>query len=232
MRTFFIFILFFLNTILVFSQSNTTSSDTTSSSTSTNNDGIDSKIEFERPFNMFAAAGASVLLSNHYSASISPVDYTVQFEKTFPIVTRFSFGLIWNPLPDKSPGYDAKYFRNKKFNDAYKANRKNLAVALLINVFQLSYSSSNFDSSSPIDVGFGLGYRSANFAILGTLELTPLRTPRTFFFNQYFNKDKQLVLFGNKEPVRSIGSEDNSLFYSKINPSIGVKIAYAFTKSK
>lgn len=186
-------------------------------------------VEWERPINFFAAAGASYMYGNHYSVAVSPVDNTVQFERTFPVLTRFSLGLVWNPLPDKDSNYVNKYFAEKKFYPAYKVARKHLAVALLINVFQLSYSN-DFNASSPIDVGFGVGYRNENFLILGTLELTPLRTPRTYFIDQYINKNLPLILSGSTEPIRTISTDDNALFTNKIFPSIGLKIAYSFTK--
>ena len=187
------------------------------------------EVEWERPFNFFAAAGASFMFGNHYNVAVSPIDNTFQFERTFPVLTRFSLGLVWNPIPEKGENYVDSFIENKKLYPAYKALRKHLAVALLINIFQLSYSN-DFNVSSPIDVGFGLGYRNSNFLILGTIELTPLRTPRDYFINQYKDKDLPLILSGSAEPVRTISIDDNSLFIKRIFPSIGLKIAYSFTK--
>jgi hypothetical protein len=186
-------------------------------------------LEWERPFNFFAAAGASYMFGDHYNVTISPIDYSVQFEETFPILTRFSLGLVWNPLPEEE---ELDTFLVKRRRDEYyKIARKHLAVALLINVFQLSYTN-DFNSSSPIDVGFGLGYRNSNFLILGTLELTPLRTPRTYFIEQYKDKNLPLILSGSTEPVRTISTDDDALFMNRVFPSIGIKIAYSFTKKK
>jgi hypothetical protein len=185
--------------------------------------------EWERPLNFFAAAGASYMFGNHYSVTVSPVDNTVQFEQTFSILTRFSLGLVWNPIPAKESLQD---FLDKRNRDKYyKIAREHLAVALLINVFQLSYAN-DFNSSSPIDVGFGIGYRDSNFLILGTIELTPLRTPRAYFVDQYKDKNLPLILSGSSEPVRTISVDDNALFTNKIFPSIGLKIAYSFTTQK
>ncbi|KEO72234.1 hypothetical protein [Anditalea andensis] len=186
-------------------------------------------VEWERPFNFFAAAGASYLFGNHYSVAVSPIDNTIQFDKTFPIITRFSLGLVWNPIPEEE---DVKTFLDKRRRDQYyKVARKHLAVALLINVFQMSYSN-EFNSSSPIDVGFGIGYRSSNFLILGTVELTPIRTPRTYFENQFRDRNMPLVLSGSTEPIRTISVDDNALFMNRIFPSLGIKMAYSFTKQK
>jgi hypothetical protein len=187
--------------------------------------------EWERPFNFFAAAGASLMFGDHYDVTVSPIDNSVQFETTFPIITRFSLGLVWNPIAEKDEDYILAFLDKRKIYPTIKAARKHLAVALLVNVFQLSYSN-DFNSGSPIDVGFGIGYRSSNFLILGTLELTPLRTPRTYFIDQFKDKDVPLILSGSTEPVRSISIDDNAIFVNRVFPSIGVKIAYSFTKQK
>lgn len=185
--------------------------------------------EWERPFNFFAAAGASFMFGDHYTVAVSPIDRTLQFEKTFPLLTRFSLGLVWNPLTKDETA--SSFQNNKLFDKAYKIARNHLAVALLVNVLQLSFSS-EFSSSNPIDVGFGLGYRNKNFLILWTIELTPLRTPRQYIQNQYLDKNLTMTLAGAKEPVTTLNLEDNSIFVSKIFPSIGVKVAYSFSKEQ
>ena len=169
------------------------------------------------------------MFGNHYNVAVSPSDYSLQFEKTFPILTRFSLGLVWNPIPKEE---DLQTFLEKRRRNAYyKVAREHLAIALLINVFQLSYTN-DFNSSSPIDVGFGIGYRSSNFLVLGTIELTPLRTPRTYFKEQYQDKNIPLILSGSTEPVRSISIDDNAIFMNRVFPSIGLKLAYSFTDQK
>lgn len=194
-----------------------------------------SKEDFERPFNFFAAAGAAVRFGDLYNVTVSPIDYTVQFEDVFPIHTRFSMGLVWNPFPDYSEENIKEYLKFKKGGLAdrtAKAARNHAAVALLVNIAQLSFASGEINTTSPIDVGFGLGYRNDKFLILGTLEFTPMRAPRKYFIDDFRDTDKTLVLSGAQEPVRTISIEDDTLFTNKIFVSIGVKVAYAFTKSK
>jgi hypothetical protein len=194
--------------------------------------GKEVEIEFERPFNFFAAAGASYRFGNRYDVTISPVDYTVQFEEVSPLVTRFSLGLVWNPFPDKSEE-NVSLFRTKvKSNPEYKADRQNWAVALLINVFQLGFTAETINTSSPIDVGFGIGYRKSNLLILGTLEFTPMRTTRKYFEDQFNEQNKQLIPAEATEPVRSISSDDDTIFTDKIYFLLGIKIAYAFSKKQ
>jgi len=190
----------------------------------------DDTIQFEKPLNFFASAGAAYRIGNQYNVAVSPVDYSVQFEEVYPIVTRFSLGLVWNPFPNKKEDYLIEYKKRKNLGLVHEAARRHLAVALLINIFQLGYSSGDFSANAPIDVGFGLGYRKSNFLILGTIDFTPESTPRKFFIDQYHNQSKQLILAGNTEPIRTISSDNSSLFTKRIFPSVGIKIAYTFAK--
>jgi len=189
-------------------------------------------VPFEKPFNFFAAAGVSYRIGIQYNVTISPIDYTVQFQEINPVITRFSLGLVWNPIKNISEKNIKRYIKNKKTQFAAKAIRSYFAVALLVNVFQLAYSSDDFSTSTPVDVGFGIGYRNSNFLILFTAEFTPVRMPRQYFIDDYNDKNKQLILSGNSEPERTINLNDNSIFFDKIFPSFGVKIAYAFSGKK
>jgi len=192
------------------------------------------EIQFERPFNFFSAAGASYMFGDQYSVVISPIDNTVQFQKNYHLITRFSLGLVWNPIPENGDSAMVTWIKKSKnksmFKETYKAARKHFAVALLVNVFQLGYSSKDINTSSPIDVGFGIGWRNSNFLILGTIEFTPVRTPRSYFVNQFKDKNQAFIMAGSTEPVKSIDINDNSIFMDRVFPSIGVKIAYTFSK--
>ena len=115
---------------------------------------------------------------------------------------------------------------------AYKAARRHAAVALLVNIAQLSFSSGEVNATSPIDVGLGVGYRNDNFLILGTLEMTPFRNPRNYFTETFKDKNKQLILPGTMEPVRNLSIDDGSIFIDRVFISIGIKIAYAFSGTK
>ncbi len=223
MKRIFFTILFSSRLIALFGQNDTTSTKTPN----------EKDIEFERPFNFFAAAGASYMFSgDQYTVAISPYDNTIQFEKTFPILTRFSLGLVWNPLPNLSEANKEIYRKNKLILAGYEAARRHFAAALLVNVFQLGFSSDQINTNSPIDVGFGIGFRNENFLVLGTLEFTPIRTPRQYFLDKFKDKNLPLILAGSQEPVKSISVDDNTIFVNRIFPSIGIKIAYSFSKAK
>lgn len=220
MKKFSVFYLVLFISSCLYSQPDTVSSEDNESK---------SDFKWEKPFNIFASAGAAYQFGSQYNVTISPIDNTVQFEQIFPVITRFSLGLVWNPFPDKRKKTISEFKLLKKMGSENEIIRRHLAVALLINIFKLGYSSGDFNSSSPIDVGFGMGYRNKKFLVLGTLDLTPSRTPRKYFYDQFYNNNKPLVLAGSTEPLKTIDIDDNSLFIDKIFISIGIKIAYTFT---
>jgi hypothetical protein len=187
------------------------------------------KIIYERPFNAFISAGINVRIGDNYNVAISPVDNTVQFEKISPLNSGVSTGLVWNPFTFPYKTYD---YKGQAKDWHYECKRHPFAIALLINVFKLSFSDEQANTTSPIDVGFGLGYRKDNFLILLTTEFTPIRQPRQYFIDGYKDKNLPLILANSSEPVRTISSDDNSLFVTKLYPSIGLKIAYSFGKKK
>jgi hypothetical protein len=187
------------------------------------------EIIYERPFNAFISAGINVRIGDNYNVAISPVDNTVQFEKISPLNSGVSTGLVWNPFTFPYKVYD---YKGQEKDWHYEYKRHPFAIALLINVFKLSFSDEQANTTSPIDVGFGLGYRKDNFLILLTTEFTPIRQPRQYFIDGYKDKNLPLILANSSEPVRTISSDDNSLFVTKLYPSIGLKIAYSFGKKK
>ncbi len=187
-------------------------------------------MEFERPFNFFVAAGAAGRFGDHYSVTISPIDNTVQFEEAFPIITRFSLGAVYNPVAKKKEDVRKEYIETKRADASFKQSRGTLAVALLANVFELGFTQSDINTTSLIDVGFGIGYRKDDFLVLATVEFTPTRTPREYFIDDFKDKDQTLILNNTMEPVQTISTDDDALFVNRIFASVGIKIAYAFTK--
>lgn len=183
------------------------------------------KVVSERPFNTFISAGINVYTSDIYNVAVSPIDNTVQFEKVSRLNSGISMGLVWNPL--RAP-YKVYEYKGKTVDWHYEYKRKAFAVALLLNVFRLSFGEEQANSTTPIDVGFGLGYRKNNFLLLFTTEFTPIRQPRKYFIDGYKEKDLPLIMANSNEPVKTISTDDNSLFITRLIPSVGLKIAYAF----
>lgn len=187
------------------------------------------QIIYERPFNAFISAGINIRIGDIYNVTISPIDYTVQFDKVSNLNSGVSTGLVWNPFTFPYKVYD---YKGKTKDWHYEYKRNPFAIALLINVFKLSFSDEQANTTSPIDVGFGLGYRKDKLLILLTAEFTPIRQPRQYFIDDFKDKNLPLILAGASEPARTISSDDNSLFITKLFPSIGLKIAYSFGKKK
>lgn len=186
-------------------------------------------ITYQRPLNAFIAAGINIRVKDNYNVAISPINNTVQFEKIYPVNSGIATGLVWNPWTFP---YKIYVHKDKEVDWHYGYKRFPLSLALLVNVFNLSFGDEQAQTTSPIDVGFGIGYRQDNFLILLTAEFTPIRQPRRYFINQYKDKELPLFLANSEEPVRTINSDDNSLFVTKLFPSIGIKIAYSFTQNQ
>lgn len=186
-------------------------------------------IKFERPINFFAAAGVSFRLQDIYSVAVSPIDKTVQFDKGSPIFSSLTTGLVWNPV---ALPYKVTYYKDKEKDWRYEYKSLWPCFALLVNVFNLSFSGQQPNSTLPIDVGFGLGYRKDGLCILATCEFTPIRQPRQFFIKGYKDQNKQLIYSGGTDPVTEISPDNNNLFTTKLIPAFGIKVAYAFTGTK
>ena len=199
----------FLNVDNIFSQTNT-------------------DIKFKSPLYFFAAAGPSLRTSEFKEVTISPIDQTVKFDEINNLTTRVSFGMYWIPCPIGRKDNDkiSKFVEKVKTNSDYKEERDGFALSLLVNIFQLNTTTFN---TSPIDVGFGVGYKTKNLLVLITAEFTPMRTPRDYFFKKFENNDTKLILNGKKEPESSINITDDNIFKSEVKPFLGIKIGYAFS---
>lgn len=183
-------------------------------------------IKFERPINFFAAAGVSYRLQDIYSVAVSPIDQTIQFDKISQIFSSLTTGLVWNPW---SLPYKVTFYKDKEKDWRYEYKTLWPCFALLVNVFNLSFSGQQSNSSLPIDVGFGLGYRKNGLCILATFEFTPIRQPRKYFIDDYKDQNKQLIYSSGSDPITEISTDNNNLFSTKLIPAIGIKVAYAFT---
>lgn len=183
------------------------------------------EIKIERPINFFAAAGVGFRLQDVYSVAISPMDKTVQFEKVSPIYSSLTTGVAWNPI---SKPFKVFYYKDKEKDWRYEYKSFWPCFALLVNVFNISFSGQQMNSVSPIDVGFGLGYRKNGLCVLATCEFTPIKQPRKYFLDAYKDKNRQLFYDNSTVPVTEISDDDNNLFTNRLIPAIGVKVAYAF----
>jgi hypothetical protein len=166
-------------------------------------------------------------MGSNYGVVISPIDNTVQFQEKPNLHSGISTGLVWTPITDVYEVY------NKKTKEwQYQEKNIGFSIALLINIFNLSFSGEQVNSTSPINIGLGLGWKKNDFLILMSYEFTPQRQPRNYFINEYKDKNKPLFLSGTQEPVKTININDDALFYTKLYQFIGIKIAYSFGSKK
>ncbi|MFY0632086.1 MAG: hypothetical protein JXR05_17130 [Flavobacteriaceae bacterium] len=185
-------------------------------------------LNFKKPFNIFLAAGVGYTIGTNYGVAISPIDNTVQFQEVPDLHSGISTGLVWTPW---SFIYNVYNKETKEWEYQEKSN--GVSIALSINVFKLSFNGDDLNSTSSIDVGFGIGYKKNDFLILLSYDFIPRRQPRQFFIDEYKGQNKTLILSGTQEPVRSIDTKDDALFFTKLYQSVGIKIAYSFgTKGK
>ncbi len=182
-------------------------------------------LNFKNPINTFISAGVSYRMGSNYGVVISPVDNTVQFQEKPNLHSGISTGLVWTPFTSIYEFYD-----KEKKELQYKERNNGISLALLINIFNLSFSGEQVNSTAPINVGFGLGWRDqANgFLALITYEFTPLRQPRNYFIDAYKGKNIPLLFAGTQEPIKAININDDALFYTKLYQFIGLKVAYSF----
>jgi hypothetical protein len=101
---------------------------------------------------------------------------------------------------------------------------KHFSIALFIN--PISFTSSNSGLDKTVDLGFGLGWRSNNFAIFVTTEFFGLKQPRDYFIKKYENNDQQYII--SEEVQTAIDVNDGSIFKSKVMTAFGIKLAYTF----
>lgn len=194
-------------------------------------------IQWKSASHFFAAAGFSHRLGSHYSVAVAPSDNVVMVQKTGPIMTSSTLGVVFNPcrMPfgKKKKNEFLESFNNKNIqsNESDPEARNGFAVALLANVFNVSIGE-DFDLESQRNLGFGLGYRKSNFLILATLEFTSIRTPRDYFIDRYRDNNLVLIPAGETEPLTTISKDDDQIFHNKIFSSLGIKIAYAFGNAK
>lgn len=192
-----------------------------------------SNLPFERPYNFFLSAGMGYFSRPLHDVSLSPIDNSVQFQDISRWHTTISTGLVWNPFKVQATSKeDISISGVVRTGDEemVQAFRRKLAVALLVNVFQLSFSENDLNPSVPIDVGFGIGFRQQDFLVLLTFDLGYKRQTRTYFEDQFRGQQQTLTFAGSSEPTQVLDQTDDRIFYAKATPSIGLKVAYAFSQ--
>lgn len=164
--------------------------------------------------------------------TIDEVQNFVRLEKDEPYRANFSFGISYT-FGDQ---YWTKYYFNEEKTenqvDDVKQNIRGTTFCLFLNPSVFGSLSSN-NISTPVDMGFGMGYRWGHFSIFGTLEMFRLSQPRQYFIDKYYKKELAYVVDGQNQTM--IDPKNDNIFVSKWYTAVGVKFCYTLniiTKSK
>ena len=193
-------------------------------------------ITVEKPVNFFAAVGLVTRLQPLYDMTISPINNHIQFDDISRVATNVSTGVVWNPFQKKEIVERIYQRRDGTPETELVQERTGFAIAALSNIFQLSFSTVQANLPTQIDFGIGLGYRKDNFLALLTLEFPMIRQQRQYMIDGYKGKNLVATLpaigttAGNV--ITSFDQTNNAYFISRIIPSLGIKIAYAFSAPK
>lgn len=191
------------------------------SQSSSNNYGWNNRISF------FVGAGTSMITDE--VREIPVIDKTTNFviiEDAGKIKPNASMGIVYTPwvfnVKRKIKYIDSNGEEQVKFK--FEHEPKHFSIALFINPISLTAANSNL--SNTIDLGYGLGWRSDNFAIFATMEFFRLKQPRNYFVKTYLENDKQYVIGG--EIQTTIDINDTSIFKNQVMTAFGLKLAYTF----
>lgn len=182
---------------------------------------------WNKRISIFVGAGASYVSNDTYELPV--IDKTtnnVIIETSGQIKPNVSMGIVYTPFV-YNVHREVSYYDSSGVKQSFMVTEhvpKHFSVALFINPINLTSANSGLDKT--VDLGFGLGWRSDNFAIFATTEFFGVKQPRNYFIEQYKGNDKPYVVAG--ETQTAININDNSIFKTKIMTAFGIKIAYTF----
>lgn len=196
------------------------SSNSNTIKSSNNNYGWDNRIAF------IVGGGASVIITKLYNNPvINRTNNAVIIEESGKCKPNLTFGIVFTPfvksVARKVSVVENEQIKEKKLIEYYP---KGITLALFVNPVSIAKVSENF--SNTIDLGGGIGYRSGNFSILGTIEFFSIRQPRSYFVNQF--KDNNTTYIINNQLQTAIDPNDNSVFKSVTATAVGIKFCYTF----
>lgn len=195
--------------------------------TQTTNDdyGWDSRFAF-----MFGGGTSIVATKLYLDPAINKTNNAVIIEEAGRIKPNISLGIVYTPFVyTKTRKVEIKDGGSSKTETFYEYVPGGFSVALFLNPISLSKLSET-SLSSTVDLGMGLGWRSGNFSIFGTVEFFSVRQPRDYFITQFQSNDKPYIV--NGEIQASISTADNDVFQSKVATSFGIKLAYTIDIAK
>lgn len=183
------------------------------------------------PLKFGVSIGYNAGIKSLYSTSISPVDYTVQFEKVSPLSVVLSTAVMFNwktfYLRKKKDVNGAPTFENTEGPVLTIPSR--WSIGAVVNLAQFSAQENLYNQK--IDGGLGIGYEfNENIFVIGTFEFSSVKQPRDYFINQYRDKNKQLIIDGN--PLKTFNYDDANIFTDKYMPAISLKLVFGLALTK
>ena len=176
-------------------------------------------------FAFMVGGGASIVLNKIYlDPAINKTNNAVIIEEAGRLKPNISLGIVYTPYVTTFTR-QVKVKKNGKEENLtlYSYAPRGFSIALFLNPISLS-KLSDTGLGSTVDLGMGLGWRSGNFSIFGTVEFFSLRQPREYFIDQFRDNNKPYIVNGQTQT--SISTNDNDVFKSPITTALGIKIAY------
>jgi hypothetical protein len=176
-------------------------------------------------FAFMVGGGASVALDKIYlDPAINKTNNAVIIEEAKRLKPNITLGIVYTPFVSTYIR-EVKIKKNNKEETLtlYRYAPRGVSIALFLNPISLT-KLSDTGLGNTVDLGMGLGWRSGNFSIFGTVEFYSLRQPRDYFINQFKDNNKPYIVNGQTQT--SISTNDNDVFKSPVIPALGLKIAY------
>ncbi|MFC6999552.1 hypothetical protein [Rufibacter roseus] len=175
---------------------------------------------------MFGGGVSGIINTVYLDPAINKSTNAVIIEKAGLVKPNISLGIVYTPFVTTSVRTVETESSTKTIYEYYP---RGISMALFINPVSLS-SLSETSLSSTVDLGLGIGYRTGNFSIFGTVEFFSLRQPRQYFLEQYKDNNKPYII--NGETQAAISTSDNDIYTDRVIASLGIKLAYTFDIAK
>jgi hypothetical protein len=188
-------------------------------------------IKLGNPLKLGVSIGYNIGLKELHDATISPINNTVQFERTSPFSVVLSTAAM----------FSVRTFSLRKKKDLAGPNTlentegpvfelpSNWSIGAIVNIAQFSGESNLYNQK--IDGGLGIGFQlNENIFFLGSLELLSVKQPRDFFLESFNGKNQQLKI--DNALVKNLNYDDTSLFRNTYIPSISLKVVFGLSLTK
>lgn len=193
--------------------------------------GIEHRIEKEKDLRFTIGTGLVFRTNKIYDVTISKIDTTVQFQKLSSFSPIMSAGLLWKPFTRDSSkvAKDSNAVKDVSHNSSITV-QKPLILGVFLN-YHVATNISSVNYNSTFGLGFGLGYSSRNWSIMGMFDFRNVRQPRQFFIDAFEGGNRIFFPDGSLNAATTIDLNDNSIFTNQVQYSLGVTFNYIFDNS-